>query len=259
MSPKPVAITVIFTVSLSRSGSTEVPQIILASGSAASVIIWEASLISKRPRSSLPVILMMMPLAPSMLLSRSGLLIAIVAASLARLSPVPIPIPMRASPWSLIMVLTSAKSRLIIPGTVIKSEMPWIPWRRTSSAVLKASLMEVFLSIMLINLSFGTTRIASTFCFSRSMPSAAFLALTFPSKLKGFVTTAMVRAPSSLAHCAATGAAPVPVPPPMPAVTNTMSAPVKAFVRSSLDSSAACSPTSGFAPAPRPLVSFSPI
>ena len=109
------------------------------------------------------------------------------------------------------------------------------------------------------SLSFGTTRMASTLFFRRSIPSCAFLALTLPSNVNGFVTTAMVSAPSSLAHCAATGAAPVPVPPPMPAVTKTMSAPASALERSSLDSSAACSPTSGFAPAPRPLVSFSPI
>ena len=40
-----------------------------------------------------------------------------------------------------------------------------------------------------------------------------------------FVTTPTVRMPSSLATRAMTGAAPVPVPPPMPAVTNTMCAP----------------------------------
>ena len=201
----------------------------------------------------------MIPLAPSMLRSRSGLEIACLAASAARFSPVPTPMPISASPWSLIMVLTSAKSRLITPGTVIKSEMPWIPWRRTSSASLNASFTEVFLSIMPRSLSFGTTRMASTFCFSFSIPLAAFFARTLPSIENGLVTTATVRAPSSFAHCATTGAAPVPVPPPIPAVTNTMSAPLSALVISSRDSSAAFSPTSGLAPAPRPLVSFSPI
>ena len=43
--------------------------------------------------------------------------------------------------------------------------------------------------------------------------------------LKGFVTTATVSMPSSRAICATTGAAPVPVPPPMPAAMNTRSAP----------------------------------
>ena len=48
-----------------------------------------------------------------------------------------------------------------------------------------------------------------------------------PSKPKGLVTTATVSASSSLASDAITGAAPVPVPPPRPAVTNTMSAPCR--------------------------------
>ena len=56
-----------------------------------------------------------------------------------------------------------------------------------------------------------------------------------------------------------TGAAPVPVPPPIPQVTNTMSAPSMIFFTSSILSSAAFWPTSGCAPAPRPLVIFSPI
>ena len=109
------------------------------------------------------------------------------------------------------------------------------------------------------SLSFGTTRMASTLFFRRSIPSWAFLALTLPSNVNGFVTTAMVSAPSSLAHCAATGAAPVPVPPPIPQVTNTISAPCSAAVISSELSSAAFAPTSGLPPQPSPFVSFSPI
>ena len=62
-----------------------------------------------------------------------------------------------------------------------------------------------------------------------------------------------------LAISATTGAAPVPVPPPIPAVMNTIFAPFIAAVISSLLSSAAFLPISGFAPAPNPLVSFSPI
>jgi hypothetical protein len=41
------------------------------------------------------------------------------------------------------IVFTSAKSRLISPGTVIRSEMPCTAWRRMSSAILKASLSDV--------------------------------------------------------------------------------------------------------------------
>ena len=67
-----------------------------------------------------------------------------------------------------------------------------------------------------------------------------------------------VSMPSSLDISATIGAAPVPVPPPMPHVTNTISDPLTISVISSLFSSAAALPTSGSAPAPRPFVSFSP-
>ena len=73
------------------------------------------------------------------------------------------------------------------------------------------------------------------------------------------MTTAIVRMPSSRAHAATTGAAPVPVPPPMPAVIKTISAFRSASVMASLLSRAAASPISGREPAPRPRVLFSPI
>ena len=72
-------------------------------------------------------------------------------------------------------------------------------------------------------------------------------------------TTALVRQLSSLATSATIGAAPVPVPPPMPAVTNTRSEPLSTWEISSRLSSAARRPISGMAPAPSPLVSLSPI
>jgi len=59
--------------------------------------------------------------------------------------------------------------------------------------------------------------------------------------------------PISLATRAITGAAPVPVPPPMPAVMNSMFAPAIAALISSTASSAEALPTSGLPPAPRPL------
>jgi len=62
-----------------------------------------------------------------------------------------------------------------------------------------------------------------------------------------------------LSSSAITGAAPVPVPPPSPAVTNTMSAPLRASLMSSRDSAAAPCPICGFAPAPRPLVRLAPM
>src|SRR5206468_4675332 len=64
--------------------------------------------------------------------------------------------------------------------------------------------------------------------------------------------------PRSLASEATTGAAPVPVPPPSPAVMNTMSAPLRSRVIWSGSSCAALRPTSGFEPAPSPPVSLVP-
>ena len=55
-----------------------------------------------------------------------------------------------------------------------------------------------------------------------------------------------------------TGAAPVPVPPPLPAVMKTMSAPFSTSSISSRCSSAAMRPTSGSLPAPSPRVSVAP-
>src|SRR5712692_11968526 len=90
------------------------------------------------------------------------------------------------------------------------------------------------------------------------MPASAWSARLRPSKANGLVTTATVRMPSSLATDATIGAEPVPVPPPRPAVTNTMSAPSSTFLISSRSSSAAFLPTSGSEPAPRPPVSRLP-
>jgi hypothetical protein len=98
----------------------------------------------------------------------------------------------------------------------------------------------------------------STAASRRLMPSSAFLPRFLPSKPKGLVTTPTVRAPQSRATWAMTGAAPVPVPPPMPAVTKTMSAPEIASAICWMLSSAARRPISGLAPAPRPLVRAPP-
>jgi hypothetical protein len=60
------------------------------------------------------------------------------------------------------------------------------------------------------------------------MPWSAWFLRTMPSKSKGRVTTPPrgARGSNSRAIWATTGAEPVPVPPPMPAVIKTMSAPV---------------------------------
>ena len=166
---------------------------------------------------------------------------------------------MWATPLSDIIVLTSAKSRLIIPGLEIRSVIPDTPCLSISSAFLNASTIVVFLSIMLKSFWLGIITRVSTFFLSSATPFSALAILFLPSKRKGLVTTPTVSLPMSFAIAATLGAAPVPVPPPMPAVTNIISASLKAFDISSFVSSTLFSPTSGFPPAPRPLVSFSPI
>src|SRR6516162_10124523 len=100
--------------------------------------------------------------------------------------------------------------------------------------------------------------VSTTFC-SSAMPCSAMRIRRTPSKWNGLVTTPTVRMPSSLAQRATTGEAPVPVPPPMPAVTNTIWAPERWSRISSITSSAAARPTSGCEPAPSPSVTCTPI
>ena len=105
--------------------------------------------------------------------------------------------------------------------------MPCTPCSRTSSAILNALSTDVFSFDTVSNRSFGMTMRVSTFSFRRWMPCSACTERRRPSNENGRVTTPMVSAPSAFATSAMTGAAPVPVPPPLPAVMNTMSAPVQ--------------------------------
>ena len=164
-----------------------------------------------------------------------------------------------AVPISRITVRTSAKSTLIRPGRVISSAMPCTAPSSTSLAALKASSREMPRPSTFSNLSLGMVIRESTFLDSSSIPWAAKPIRFFPSKENGLVTTATVRIPISRATSATIGAAPVPVPPPMPAAMNTMSEPVSSSRSASLSSMAASRPTSGLAPAPRPLVMPPPI
>mmetsp|Transcript_25255 Transcript_25255/g.45736 ORF Transcript_25255/g.45736 Transcript_25255/m.45736 type:complete len:263 (+) Transcript_25255:819-1607(+) len=104
-----------------------------------------------------------------------------------------------------------------------------------------------------------TTITVSTFLRRRSIASVAWRIRLRPSKPKGLVTMATVSAPDSLAISLTTGAAPDPVPPPMPAVTKHKSVPATMAIISSRLSSAANRPTSGSPPAPRPRVTAAPI
>ena len=235
------------------------PKMMLASGCTASATSAAASLISNSPRSEPPAMESRTPWAPSMLASSSGLETAISAAATARSSPRAEPMPIRAEPASAITDFTSAKSRLIRPGVVIRSVMPETPWRSTWSACLNASRTETLRSLIERSRSLGITIRVSTSSRSAAIPSSAELARRRPSKANGRVTTPIVRAPSERAIRATMGAPPVPVPPPSPAVTNTMSAPLMTSSISSAWSSAAREPTSGLAPAPRPRVSSRPM
>ncbi len=94
----------------------------------------------------------------------------------------------------------------------------------------------------------------STCLASAAMPTSAVRMRRWPSNSNGFVTTATVSTPSSFAVRAMIGAAPVPVPPPMPAVMNRRCTPSRWERMSSSASSAAAAPISGRDPAPRPSV-----
>ncbi len=157
------------------------------------------------------------------------------------------------------IVLTSAKSTLTSPGTVIRSLIPCTAWRSTSSAMRKASDSGVPRSTKLSSRSLGMVIRVSTAPRSSSRPRSASSIRRRPSKANGLVTTATVRAPISAASEAMIGAPPVPVPPPRPAVRKTMSEPSSSSRIRSVSSSAELRPISGSPPAPRPRVRLTPI
>ena len=107
--------------------------------------------------------------------------------------------------------------------------------------------------------SLGITNKVSQLFFISFIPSNALFFLIGPSKANGFVTIPIVSALVSLEIFAMAGAAPVPVPPPIPAVIKTISALFSSSAIISLFSLTACSPISEFAPAPKPLVNSFPI
>ncbi len=231
----------------------------LASSSADSRMIDEAAFTSNNVRSGPPVIFINTPLAPWIVASSSkGDEIACWVASIARFSPDARPAPIKAMPIPCIIDLTSAKSRLIKPGTVIKSLIPWTACLKTSSATLNESASETPRSTVWSRRSFGIVMTVSTHSLSSLRPWSACCIRRRPSKWNGFVTTATVKASSSVAREAMIGAAPVPVPPPRPVVTKTISAPSNTSIILSVSSRAASRPTLGSAPAPRPLVSRLP-
>mmetsp|Transcript_46803 Transcript_46803/g.110113 ORF Transcript_46803/g.110113 Transcript_46803/m.110113 type:complete len:225 (+) Transcript_46803:487-1161(+) len=184
--------------------------------------------------------------------SSSGQATAASAALVARSGPVAWAVPIMALPGSLITVFTSSKSTLTRPGMWMMSEMPPTAFFNTSLACAKAWSCVTSSPSTSSSLSFSTTISESTFASSSARPASAALARRLPSNSKGLVTTPTVSTPISLATRAITGAAPVPVPPPMPAVMNNIFAPAMDSRMRDSASSAAALPISGLAPAPRP-------
>ncbi len=151
------------------------PKITFAFWSAASVTTSAASFTSKSPMSGPPLMLSSTPVAPSIDDSRSGDDTAMRAASPARFGPSASPMPMSAEPASRMIVRTSAKSRFTRPGTVMRSVMPWTPWRSTSSAMRNASTTEVSCWTTWSSRSFGITISVSTWSWSAEMPELRLL------------------------------------------------------------------------------------
>src|SRR6266566_4171919 len=255
----PVAITVIRT-SPCIAGSFTAPKMISASSPAASSIASLICVTSPSVRSSPPVMLISTPVAPAIeMLSSSGLEIACCAASIARFSPRPCPVPINPAPPFCMTVRTSAKSTLTRPVTQMRAEMPCVACNSTSSAFFSASWNGMPFPTTASSRSLGTTIIVSTCLRISAMPISAWRIRLRPSNRNGLVQIPMVRPPRSRATCEMIGAAPVPVPPPMPQVTNTRSALCRACSTSSRFSSIACRPISGRAPAPSPRVKRLPI
>ena len=131
------------------------------------------------------------------------------------------------------------------------SAMPRAAVANTSSAFLKAS-ESFMLPYWSRSLSVLMRMSVSTHFFSSSMPAMACSLRRRPSRSMGMVTMPTVRMPLSLAILATTGAAPVPVPPPIPAVTKSIL--VFSSISASSSSrliSAASRPMLGSLPAPK--------
>ena len=154
----------VMRTSSSSDSSIPAPKMMFASLSAAWMMSCAASLMSTIDMFTPPVTFMSTARAPSMEVSSMGLDTAFFAASIMLFSPLPTPMPMWAIPPDSMTVLTSAKSRLISAGTAIRSEMPWMPWRSTSSAILNASIIVVPLVTTCKSRSLGMTTRVSTRC-----------------------------------------------------------------------------------------------
>src|SRR5688572_3863730 len=228
----------------------------VASSAAKVRMMFITSFVSRSLRLALEAVMFTStPRAPARFTpSSSGQAIACSAAMRARSMPLEAAEPIIAMPCSDMTVRTSWKSTLTRPGLLMISAMPATALFSTSSAALNASSWVTSSPITSSSRSLRMTISESVCGASSSMPCSAVFMRLEPSKVKGLVTTATVRMPIEREISAITGAAPVPVPPPMPAVMNTMCEPAIASSMRSRSPSAALRASSGFAPAPRPLV-----
>ena len=161
--------------------------------------------------------------------------------------------PMMAVPALARTMRTSAKSVLIWPGMVMRSVMPWTPCSSTSSAILNAFTIDVFSVDTVRSRSLGMMMMASTFSFRFWMPASAWTERRRPFEGEGPGDHADgERADGTWRSRPPPGRRPVPVPPPLPAVMKTMSAPLSASSISARCSSAACAADLGVAPGPEP-------
>ena len=180
------------------------------------------------------------PFAPVMSTpSSSGQATACSAAIRARSGPLAVAVPIIALPCSLMTVRTSSKSTFTKASTLMISAMPPTEFFSTSLANANAWSWLTSSPSTSCSFSFSTTISESTLASSSDKPASALVMRRPPSQSKGLVTTPTVRMPISRATRATTGAAPVPVPPPMPAVMNTILAPCKTSRILSIAASAA--------------------
>ena len=227
-----------------------------ASGDILLLTNWVISCTPCSVNSEPPVMLISALFAPVMSTSSNGLSSAMLTASRAPSPALPVstpcPTPIHAGPAFCMTVFTSAKSTFTSPASKITFAIPSTPSCNTLSAIFQASSADVEDSEASTNKSFGILTSVSTSFSNSSIPAIAFFIRCVPSKVNGRVTTPIVSAPSCLAIDATMGAPPVPVPPPIPAVTKTKSAPYNSSVISRRFSSWHNLPIFGSPPTPIP-------
>ena len=221
----------------SRSLLNAEPQMMLASGSTNSLMWLAASSTSIRRMSSPPVIEMMTPLAPFMLTPSSSGFRS----------------PSRPPRWrGSRRRLAGAHHRLAHLthhradiGEVEIDEARHDHQIGDATDALLEDLVRHFERFLegrfrigeAEQILVGNDDNVSTCCCSSLMPASAERERRAPSKANGLVTTPTVKMPLSRASLAMTGAAPVPVPPPMPAAMKHICAPSSARSISSIVSS----------------------